>query len=153
VIRPTPSELLARIADALTDSVLPELDDEAARIQLQVAALILRRLAGPASDVAPFLAADNRDIAAALAGWSDHVDLDPAARALVDDAIGAPPVPAVRELVDRNVALQALVVDAECAIRALPDGDERARLDAELRALLDRMLTRDAEIHTTYAGW
>jgi hypothetical protein len=153
VIRPTPSELLARIADALTESVLPELDDEAARIQLQVAALILRRLAGPAGDVAPFLDADNRDIATALARWSDRVDLDPAARASVDDAIGAPPVPAVRELVERNVVLQALLVDVERAIRALPNGAERSRLDTELRALLERMLARDAEIHTTYAGW
>jgi hypothetical protein len=153
VIRPTPSELLGRIADALMETVLPELDDDAARIQLQVAALIVRRLAGPAGDVGPYLDADNRDMATALAAWFSSLGLDPATRPTVDAALAAPPVPAVTTLVDRNVALQAILVDAERAMRALPDGDRRDRLDAELRALLDRMLTRDAEIHTTYSGW
>jgi hypothetical protein len=153
VIRPTPAELLARIADALTDTVLPELSDEAARIQLQVAALVLRRLAGPAGDVAPYLDSDNRDIAGALHVWSATVDLGPGGRATVDDALAAAPVPTVAELVARNEALQVLLVDAERAIRTLPPGDTRTALDADLRALLDRLLTRDAEIHTTYRGW
>ena len=156
MIHPTPSELLARIADALTDTVLPELEAIEARIQLQVAALILRRLAGPAGDVGPYLDADARDIAGTVDGWLTRVTMpDPGrAREVVDAALAADPVPTTAELVERYEAVQGVLVAVERALGELPPEDaDRVAIDAELRALLARMLTRESAIHTTYAAW
>lgn len=156
MIHPTPSELLVRIADALTQTVLPELEDDDARIQLQVAALILRRLAGPAGDVVPYLDADSRDIASTVERWLPQLqvaDLDAAAK-LIDETRELEPVPPTAVFVARYEQLQALLVDMEHAIHELPpDSDVRGTLDAELRALLTRMLARQRDIHTTYSNW
>ena len=156
MIHPTPSELLARIADALTDTVLPELEREEARIQLQVAALILRRLAGPAGDIVPYLDADSRDIAKTVEVWLLQLPLgDLAAKTeLVHETLEREPVPTIAELLARYERLQALLVDVEEANRRLPPDDaRRSELDADLRALLVRMLTRERQIHTTYSTW
>ena len=157
MIHPTPAELLARIADSLAESVLPELDGEA-RIQLQVAVLILRRLAGPAGDLGPYLDADTRDVAASIDGWLERVALpEPdgrAARDLVDEVLASPPVPTAAALVTRYESVQELLVDVQRALRELPsEHDDRVAIDAELRALLARMVARESEIHTTYSAW
>jgi hypothetical protein len=166
MIHPTPSELLARIADALTDTVLPELDASVpfrhgageARIQLQVAVLILRRLAGPAGDLGPYLDTDTRDVAATIDGWLTRIPLPAvdgaAAQDLVGEVLASEPVPALAELIARYEAVQALLVDVQLAVRELPpEHPDRVAIDAELRELLTRMVGRDSEIHTTYAAW
>jgi hypothetical protein len=154
VIHPTPSELLARIADALTETVLPELDATEARIQLQVAVLILRRLAGPAGDLGPYLNGDTRDVASTVDGWLDRLTLPVGARDLVDEVLASPPLPTTAELVARYESVQALLVDVQRALRELPaEHEDRVAIDAELRALLARMLSRESEIHTTYKAW
>jgi hypothetical protein len=166
LIHPTPSELLARIADALTETVLPELDAAEARIQLQVAVLILRRLAGPAGDVGPYLDADTRDVAATIDGWLDRLALPAdspfghgagsavAARELVDEVLASAPVPTTAQLVTRYEAVQALLVDVQRTLRELPtEHEDRVTIDAELRELLWRMVGRESEIHTTYSAW
>jgi len=158
VIHPTPAELLARIADALTETVLPELDAAETRIQLQVAVLILRRLAGPAGDRGPYLDADTRDVAATVDTWLDRLTLPAreavAARDLVDEVLASPPLPTTTELVARYEAVQALLVDVQRALHELPpEHEDRAAIDTELRALLVRMVARESEIHTTYSAW
>jgi hypothetical protein len=158
MIHPTPGELLARIADSLTETVLPELDAGEARIQLQVAVLILRRLAGPAGDLGAYLDADTRDIAVTVDGWLDRLALAEAdgraARDLVDEALASPPVPTTAALVARGESVQALLVDVQRALRELPpEHEDRVAIDAELRALLARMVARESEIHTTYSAW
>ncbi len=166
MIHPTPEELLARIADALTETVLPEFDAAVplspgaaeARIQLQVAVLILRRLAGPAGDLGPYLDADTRDVAATIDGWLDRLALPEAdaraGRALVDDVLASPAVPTTGELVARYESVQQLLVDVQHALRELPPDDgNRVTIDTELRALLARMVARESEIHTTYSAW
>jgi len=156
MIHPTPAELLTRIADALADTVLPELDAAESRIQLQVAVLVLRRLAGPAGDVGPYLDTDTRDVAATVDGWLARFDLPDVdgARDLVADVLASSPVPTTAELVVRYEAVQQLLVDAQRALRELPPGHEdRVAIDAELRELLARMLSRESEIHTTYSAW
>jgi hypothetical protein len=156
VIHPTPSELLARIADALAETVLPELDAAEARIQLQVAVLILRRLAGPAGDLGPYLDTDTRDVASTIDGWLTRIALPDAdaARELVDEVLASEPAPTTTELVARYEAVQGVLVDAEIALRDLPpEHVDRVAIDGELRALLARMLSRESEIHTTYSAW
>ena len=155
MIRPTPTELLARVADALTETVLPELTADEARIQRQVAVLVIRRLSGPAGDLAHYLDTDARDVAQTIAPWLELLPLDDLedARGAVRDALDAPPVPSTVELAARDARLQALLVDVDAAIRALPPGPERTRLHEELHALLTRMVARHAQIHTTYANW
>jgi hypothetical protein len=155
MIRPTPAELLARVADALTETVLPELTADEARIQLQVAVLVIRRLAGPTGDLAHYHDTDARDDARTIEPWVAHLPLaDPdGARAAVRDALDAPPVPPTAELSARYARLQAVLVDVDAAIRALPPGPERTRLHDELHALLTRMVARHSRIHTTYANW
>ena len=156
MIHPTPSELLARVADALTETVLPELGAIEARIQLQVAVLVMRRLAGPAGDIGPYLDADTRDVAATVSGWLTRIPLPDAdaARELVDELLGSAPVPTTAELVERYEAVQGVLVEAELALRELPpEHEDRVAIDGELRALLARMLSRESEIHTTYSAW
>ena len=158
MIHPTPSELLARIADALTESVLPELEQEDARIQLQVAALVLRRLAGLAGDIVPYLDADSRDMASTINDLLPALSLPDAtaadARVLVGDTLASEPVAATAEFVARNEALQALLVEVHHAVHDLPPGDDtRQRLDGEIHALITRMLARERAIHTTYSNW
>jgi hypothetical protein len=155
MIRPTPSELLGRIADALDETVLPELTAADARIQLQVAVLVLRRLAGPAGELAQYLDTDARDVAETLEPWLVLLALDDpdAAEHAIRAALDAPRVPSSAELTARHQALQALLVEVDTAARELPPGDQRVRLHEELHALLTRMVARHARIHTTYANW
>ena len=156
MIHPTPSELLARIADALTETVLPELDGTEARIQLQVAVLILRRIAGPAGDIGPYLDADTRDIATTVDGWLTRVPLPdaPGAQQTVDEVLASAPVPTIADLVAPYEAVQVVLVAIQHALQDLPsENEDRVAIDAELRELLTRMLARDSEIHTTYSAW
>ena len=159
MIHPTPAELLTRIADSLTETVLPELDAVSeARVQLQVAVLVLRRLAGPAGDLGPYLDADTRDVATTIDGWLGRLPLADAeytaARDLVDAVLASPSVPTTAGLVARYEAVQALLVDVQRSLRDLPaEHPDRVAVDAELRALLARMVARESEIHTTYAKW
>ncbi len=156
MIHPTPSELLERIADALTTTVLPELEPHDARVQLQVAVLILRRLAGLAGDVVPYLDADNRDIATTIGKVLPEVQCSgsAAASALVSETSSSEPVPATADLVARNEQLQALLVELLHAVHGLPpDSETRRRVDGELRALITRMLARERVVHTTFASW
>ena len=155
MIRPTPNELLARIAYSLAETVLPELTDEEARVQLQVAVLVLRRLAGPAGDLARYLDTEARDVARTIDPWIARLPLDDhdAASSAIAAALDAPRVPPTEDLTARYERLQALLVDVDAAARALPPGAERAELRDELHALFPRMVARHTQIHTTYANW
>jgi hypothetical protein len=67
MIHPTDEQLLAGIAEALKDTVLPDLArGSASRKQLQAAIEILRRMAFAGPGKAAALAADNEDMAAVI---------------------------------------------------------------------------------------
>ncbi|MFN0089769.1 MAG: hypothetical protein ACKVWR_05780, partial [Acidimicrobiales bacterium] len=66
-MKPTIAELLDGVAEALHDTVLPELEAGPARDQVQAAIGIVRKAARALPQLAAVLEEDNRDIAAALA--------------------------------------------------------------------------------------
>ena len=74
MLRPSPSELLAGVADALESTVLDELERGVARNQVVAAIGIVRRCAAAVDRHGPLLHADVTDLAGSLAAV---VDADP----------------------------------------------------------------------------
>jgi len=151
MIRPTDEELLAGIAEALNNTVLPELArGTAARKQLQAAVEVLRRIAFALPDEACVLAADNEDMAevigrieAALSCYSPPPNLPhqegrtrsemlPVNKTLPLQGLGGGD--ATTSSADRNEALQAKLTELQAYIP--PD------LSAQITPLLTNLYKR-----------
>jgi hypothetical protein len=174
VLTPSPAELLAGVADALAATVLPELAPGPARRQVQAAIGITRRVAAALPRLGPYLAADVADLAATLERLSPAGSVG-AGPPVVTEASpaggGAGPEPAIRsltDLADLDRRLQQALADvieglarpsrsaAGPADRAVepapaqdaggPPADDQVDADAEVRALLGRMLAREMEL-------
>ncbi|MDB5397550.1 MAG: hypothetical protein JWM91_5056 [Rhodospirillales bacterium] len=129
MIRPTNEQLLAGIAEALKDTVLPELArSTAARKQLQAAIEILRRIAFALPGEAVALAADNDDMAevlrqaAAILGSVPDQSIEGAA-------------------FERNHVLQARLVELQKSLEILSP-DRSAQITPLLTRLYKRMTDR-----------
>jgi hypothetical protein len=104
MIFPTDRQLLGGIADALKDTVLPDLArGSAARKQLQAAIETLRRMAFAAPDRAAALTADNADMAEVLRQIEELLGREVT---VIDTATP----------IESNQALQAALVDAQANI-------------------------------------
>jgi hypothetical protein len=100
MIYPTDEQLLAGIADALKDSVLPDLArGTAARKQLQAAIEILRRMAFAAPGRDAVMAADNADMAEVLAQ--------------IREVLGQTPTSISGDAIEVNKALQTALADLQ----------------------------------------
>jgi hypothetical protein len=126
MIYPTDEQLLAGIAAALKDTVLPELArGSAARKQLQAAIETLRRTAFAAPGKAAALAADNADMTDVLREVENILGL-PAAYCADDDAI------------EMNRTLQTKLADLQITIPP----DVSPQITALLTQLYARMTDR-----------
>ena len=164
MIYPDDRQLLGGIADALKDTVLPELArGSTARKQLQAAIETLRRMAFAAPERDAALAADNADMAEVLrnigeiyaeAGYSPPPNPPPSRGRGNEGEIAVAANPAENRLplegggrtegpgwgdaatwaVDENLALQAKLADLQAAIPA--------ELTSQITPLLTQLYTR-----------
>jgi len=95
VIKPRPEELLARIAAALDETVLPNVTHGPSRRQLQAATSALRRLAHALPREATVIA-------------EDAADLEQTLRAVLGDKFISPTSTNIKE---RHLALQTIAAD------------------------------------------
>jgi len=149
VLRPSPSELLSGVADALEQTVLGELERGVARNQVMAAVGIVRRCAAAVWEYGPVLHADCVDVSSSL-------------REIVESDGGAlVAVPGVRERYERVqveaervlgsgypsvVALGELALELrEVVALVAAEVERRGQVDAgaAVRALLVRMLERE----------
>jgi hypothetical protein len=127
MIRPTNTELLAGVAEALKETVLPELArGTAARKQLQAAIEILRRVAFALPNEAAVLEADNADMAEVLT------------KAATILGQSAPTTRASESAPARNLALQSALNELQERVPAELHGE----IDALLTGLYSRMTDR-----------
>jgi hypothetical protein len=130
MIHPTNQNLLLGVANALQETVLPELPrGTSARKQLQAALAILRRLATSLDKEASALAADNADMESALLK--------------IDEMM--PGIVPVSPLAYRNYALQQMLVDVQERLPALPP-DDRSQVAALLTSLHKGLMDRAADL-------
>lgn len=115
MIKPRPEELLARIAAALDETVLPNVTHGPSRRQLQAAAAALRRLAHALPREAEVIA-------------EDADDLEKTLRAALGEKFAAPTTTDIKE---RHLVLQEIAAD-------LPDN---ALLNAYYARSVDRELS------------
>jgi hypothetical protein len=159
---PTTGTLLRAVRIELTNQVLPELPDGEARRQLRAALHILGRLERCWDRQAPYLEADNADLAHTLHIVLGELGDAPDATAyrelrarLTQIGIDPPPAPVVdrevtdpglRRLMSVNYALQEVLVDLETALRADRQTSTAARRHADdaLAGLHRRLLNRAA---------
>jgi hypothetical protein len=145
VIEPGPDALLAGVADSLERTVLPDLTSGPLRRQVREAIRVVRRVALVMDRIAPALHEDVADMAATLRAIVEANESDPAWRALRTrlEALDQPGSPESDALRSRHAELQALLIDADAAVHALPDPAARAATLTRLRALYRRMLLRE----------
>ncbi|MBY0511160.1 MAG: hypothetical protein K2P94_13540 [Rhodospirillaceae bacterium] len=105
MIRPRPEELLARIAAALDETVLPNVTHGPSRRQLQAATSVLRRLAHAIPREAAVIA-------------EDAADLEQTLRCVLGDKFVAPDA---TDLPARHIALQAIAADVPQSNTLLDD--------------------------------
>lgn len=162
MLTPTTGTLLRAVRTELTDQVLPELPDGAARRQLKAALHLLGRLERCWDRQAPYLEADNADLAhtldIVLGGLVDAPDatayrqlrarltqirIDPPPAPVADRGVTDP---GLRRLMSVNYALQEIVVDLGTALRAdrQTQGPVHQRADDALAGLHRRLLNRAA---------
>lgn len=162
MLTPTTGTLLRAVRTELTDQVLPELPDGAARRQLKAALHLLGRLERCWDRQAPYLEADNADLARTLdivlGGLVDAPDATGYRQLrarLTQIRTDPPPVPVadrgvtdpgLRRLMSVNYALQEIVVDLGAALRAdqQTPAPNRQRADDTLAGLHRRLLNRAA---------
>jgi hypothetical protein len=150
VLTPSPAELLAGVADALATTVLPELPPGPARRQLQAAIGITSRVARALPQLGPQLEADVADVAVTLERLAASVPMLADRPDLVDTAavakIQARADEPARSLLDLGAfdrLLQELLAEvADSVARGAGSSDA----DAQVRALLGRMVAREAEL-------
>jgi hypothetical protein len=137
--QPSNETLLAGIADALEDTVVPELARGGqARRQVQAAIAVLRRIAYALPLSAEAIDVDNADIEFTLRQCADQ--FDPNIAEALDNALDVLPPEPDR----RNAALQTLLAEIQAD---LPDAEDR-RLDiiTRLRLLFVRLIARETEL-------
>jgi hypothetical protein len=145
MIRPTIPELLDHVAMSLDRTVLPDLAPGPARNQLQAAIAVIRRAAIAGDAVGPYLWADNADIAATLGKLAPPLGLPP------PEAAPASTYPTITELRERNLSLQRDLEATQQRLRTAPQG-QRECLTPILRALIERMLQREAGLNVSPSG-
>jgi hypothetical protein len=145
VIRPTIPELLDNVAASLDQTVLPELAPGAARNQLQAAIALIRRAAMASEATGPYLWADNADIAATLRKLAPPLGL------LAPESTPACRYPTITELRERNLSLQRDLESTQQTLRTAPQ-DQRESLTPILRALIERMVQREARLNVSPSG-
>jgi hypothetical protein len=156
VLRPTTGELLRAVHVELAAQVLPALPDGAPRRQLKAALHLLRRLERSWDRQAPYLEADNADLArtldetlqalpgggyASLRGRLAALGRRPPEPPPSDDGVTDP---GLRRLIAVNHALQEILADLDAALRTHRglDPDARQRATSALGALHRRLLDR-----------
>jgi hypothetical protein len=147
--------LLAGVADALATTVLPELAPGPARRQVQAAIGICRRVAGALPGWAPHLVEETRDVAATLtrltSAGNRAVPPPDVAEALAADlaaAEGLPagPLPSLDELGALDRRLQDALARLVGAAAGDGGGGDPPGVEAELRALLGRLVARQVAL-------
>jgi hypothetical protein len=162
MLTPTTGTLLRAVRIELTDQVLPELPDGAARRQLKAALHILGRLERCWDRQAPYLEADNADLAHTLdivlgelvdapdaTGYRQlrarltQTGIDPPLTPVVDRGVTDP---GLRRLMSVNYGLQEILVGLGAALRAdrQTSAPARRRADDALAGLHRRLLNRAA---------
>jgi hypothetical protein len=150
-VQPSSSELMARIAAALEEQVMPALgDDRWAASALRSAATLLAHLERRVTLEVPILLADNDDAAATLQriqALPQPSAANPAVYAEIADLLAEPAVtPAydVAALQARNRHYQAVMdkLLRDCHV----DGHMHA-VHAELRAYFKRRLARESDLY------
>lgn len=144
MLRPSPSELLAGVADALDQTVLPELDRGLARNQVQAAIGIVRRCAAAMDALGPLLHAECTDLlstlqhlASADAGLvTDHASLELASNRAA--AVLGSTYPSPGELTEAVALLREQLSALAVAAEQLASPQR-----PEIRRLLQRMLERE----------
>ncbi|MGF1599853.1 MAG: hypothetical protein ACFCVK_23570 [Acidimicrobiales bacterium] len=148
MLNPTPGRLLAGVADALDETVLPALERGPARDQVRAAVGIVRRCARAIDAFGPTVHADCVDVAGSLRAIA-AADPD-----LVTDRVGfdvaldgaervlAQSYPPVGDLVEVALALHAVVADVAVAVER-HGSDQRAAVRALLQRMNDRQRTLD----------
>lgn len=148
MIKPPIDTLIDGIANALEETVLPEVGGERARRQLKDGLRVLRRLAKIWDEVLPTIQQENLDIETTLARLSSELDalgalpdrwrdlLEPSGVA-EGDALSA------RTLSARNERLQELLAEVHGRLAECEAGDSRRAAEEGLRALYQRSLARD----------
>ena len=137
MLRPSVDELLAGVADALADTVVPALPDGPERDQVRGAVGILRRVARTLPTLAPRLEEDTIALARAvreLGGGREGAG--PEVGAALDFAEALVMGPALDELARANLALRAELARLAAAVEA--GSPLEAALVGHLQALAER---------------
>lgn len=150
--RPRADELLAGVATALEENVLPALDDLCARRQLKASVQLLRRVGRAWDRLSPYLVSDNDDVRRTVEGLAATLGYTNLAGRL-DTSPATPAPPSLRqreataELIAENEALHTLLIELDERLRAdrRADTATKSRSRDELSALYRRMLTREAD--------
>ncbi len=162
MIKPTIGELLGGVATGLRERVLPEIPPGTTRRQVQAAIGIIARVALVWDKTAPYLYADNEDIAETLgrmlpvlervASKEDNARMGAACtklRATLEHSKQPiEPCPSAEMLGTRNLELQEMLAEIQEAMHEnfVDESVDRKELKATLYALFHRMLTRELEI-------
>jgi hypothetical protein len=160
VLMPTTGMLLRALRAELSAQVLPELPDGAARRQLKAALHILGRMERSWDRQAPYLEADNADLAQTMGAVLDEladdseVDSYRQLRGRLDRTRSCPPEVlagdcgvsdhVLRQLMSVNYVLQQLLADLQAALLSDTQcaGPTRQRVDAALARLHRRVVNR-----------
>ena len=136
MIKPRPEDLLARIAAALDETVLPNITHGPARRQLQAATAVLRRLAFALPRQGAVIAEDTADL---------EKTLHDAAKLLSEPS---PIVDVGLSIEDRNVGLQAMAADLQVRLPALKIAETvRAQVTELLDGYYRRTVDRDLSLN------
>lgn len=162
MIKPTIGELLSGVAASLRERVLPEIPAGTTRRQIQAAIGIIARVALVWDKTAPYLYADNEDIAQTLqlmlpvlerlAAEEDRAHIRALCTklhsVLEHSSQPAQAYPSADELGTRNLALQEMLAEIQETLFAdsMTQTSGRDELKAMLHALFHRMLTRELAI-------
>jgi hypothetical protein len=132
-MKPSPNEVLGRACEILTEVVLPEVQSDYVRTQLQNLVMAIGDVRR-ADAYYPRLVEENDDTAALLASIAGDV---PEAAIGVTSALSK--YPTLAEVEERNRELREALART---IRAL--GDRRPEISGRIRAHLGKYLARDA---------
>ena len=132
-MKPSPNEVLGRACEILTEVVLPEVQSDYVKTQLQNLVMAIRDVTRPDAYY-PRLAEENDDIEALLAGMAGEVP-----EAAIPSTSTRAKYPALAEVEERNRKLREAL---ERVIRAI--GDRRPEISGRIRAHLGKYLARDA---------
>ena len=162
MIKPTIGELLSGVATSLRERVLPDIPAGTTRRQIQAAIGIISRVALVWDKTAPYLYADNEDIAetlgrmlpvlervAAEEGVARFDSVSTKLRELLQRPTQpATPCPSAEMLGARNLELQEMLAEIQEAMHEsfAAESKHRDEMKSILYPLFHRMLTRELEI-------